>query len=42
MKNKFKIIVLIVMLFSLTGCTKYLKDENKQIIKNETTGQNYL
>ena len=40
MKNKFKIIVLIVMLFSLTGCTKYLKDENKQIIKNETTGQN--
>jgi YidC/Oxa1 family membrane protein insertase len=41
MKNKYlKIIVTFVFLFSLTGCTKYIKDENKQIIKNETTGQN--
>lgn len=41
MKNKvLKIIFMIIMVFSLTGCTKYLKDENKQVIKNEATGQN--
>ena len=39
--NKFiKITIMIVLLFSLTGCTKYMKDEKKQIIKNNTTGQN--
>jgi len=38
MKNK-KIIILILSIFLLTGCTKQLKDEEKQIIKNETTGQ---
>ena len=32
--NKFiKITIMIVLLFSLTGCTKYMKDEKKQIIK---------
>ncbi len=40
MKNKFlKIFALCIVVFSLTGCTKYLKD-GKKIVKNETTGQN--
>ena len=38
--NKFKLIIIFLMIFSLTGCTKYIKDENKQVIKNEITGQN--
>lgn len=41
MKNKtVKILIIFIMLFSLTGCTKYLKDENKKVIQNEKTGQN--
>lgn len=28
------------MVFSLTGCTKYLKDSDKKVVKNELTGQN--
>lgn len=41
MKNKIlKVSLIIIMLFSLTGCTKYMKDENKKIIQNEATGQN--
>lgn len=40
MKKKFlKIFALCIVVFSLTGCTKYLKD-GKQIVKNEETGQN--
>jgi len=35
-----KIIIMIVLLFSLTGCTKILKDENKKVVQNEETGQN--
>ena len=31
---------MIVLLFSLTGCTKILKDENKKVVQNEETGQN--
>ena len=38
MKNK-KLIILILSIFLLTGCTKTLKNEDKQIVKNETTGQ---
>lgn len=38
-KNILKISVILVMLFSLTGCTKYMKDEDKNVIKNPTTGQ---
>ena len=38
MKNK-KIIILLVMLLLVTGCTKQLKDENGKVVKNETTGQ---
>ncbi len=41
MKNKFvKILIVTFMIFSLTGCTKYLKDDNKKVVKNELTGQN--
>ena len=41
MKNKkIQIFLITILLFGMTGCTKYLKDENKQIIKNEETGQN--
>lgn len=38
MKNK-KILILILCLFMLTGCTKILKDSNKKPIKNSETGQ---
>ncbi len=38
-KNLKKIILLIMIVFSLTGCTKYLKDD-KKVVKNELTGQN--
>lgn len=39
-KNFTKIIIMILLVFSLTGCTKYLKDSDGKIIKNEITGQN--
>ena len=39
MKNNKRLILLIISIFMLTGCTKTLKDEEKQIVKNETTGQ---
>lgn len=40
MKNKKKkLILLVISIFLLTGCTKQLKNEEKQIVKNETTGQ---
>lgn len=40
MKNKKKkLILLLISIFMLTGCTKTLKDENNKIVKNETTGQ---
>lgn len=38
MKNK-KLIILLVVVLLLTGCTKQLKDENGKIVKNEETGQ---
>ena len=39
MKNKKKILLLVLSVFLLTGCTKTLKNDEKQIVKNETTGQ---
>ena len=42
MKQK-KIILMILLLFisiNTTGCTHWLKDENKKIVKEPTTGQN--
>ena len=38
MKSK-KLIILMISVLMLTGCTKTLKDEDKKIVKNETTGQ---
>ncbi len=31
---------MLLVVFSLTGCTKYLKDDRKKVIQNEQTGQN--
>lgn len=42
MKNKkktFKILLLIISLIMLTGCTKTLTDENNKAVKNEETGK---
>ena len=41
MKNskKFLIIILIIMVFSLTGCTKNLKNADGKVVTNEKTGQ---
>lgn len=38
MKNK-KIIMIILCIFMLTGCTKILKDSDKKVVKNPETGQ---
>ena len=38
MKNK-KIIMIILCIFMLTGCTKLLKDSEKKVVKNPETGQ---
>ena len=37
--KKRKIVMLLLCLFCLTGCTKMLKDEDNQVVKNEKTGQ---
>jgi len=37
--NKVKVLVLILCIFLLTGCTKILKDKDNKPIKNEETGQ---
>lgn len=37
---KKKILLLALILFVLTGCTTYLKDEEKNLIKYDQTGQN--
>ena len=40
MKNKSKkIIILILTIFLLTGCTKTLKDKNNKVVVNKNTGQ---
>ena len=38
-KSKAKIILLIVSLIMLTGCTKTLTDADKKVVKNEETGK---
>lgn len=38
-KNIKKIILLIISIFLLTGCTTYLKDDNNKNVSNEKTGQ---
>jgi YidC/Oxa1 family membrane protein insertase len=37
--NKFKILILIMLLLLTTGCTKTLTDKNNQAVKNEKTQQ---
>lgn len=37
--KKRKILVLLLCLFLLTGCTKMLKDKDNRVVKNEETGQ---
>ena len=37
--NKKKILILLMCIILLTGCTKTLKDKDNNIVKNETTGQ---
>ena len=40
MKEKYKkILLLILCIFLLTGCTKMLKDSDKKIVRNPATGQ---
>lgn len=39
MKNKFKILLVLLVLLSTTGCTKILKDENKKGVVNTNTNQ---
>jgi len=38
-KKILKVLVLIVLVISLTGCTQTLKDSDGKIVKNEETGQ---
>lgn len=38
-RNIFKVIILVMTVFCLTGCTKYLKNDEGKSVKNETTGQ---
>ena len=39
-KNRIKtIIVIMLLLLTMTGCTKTLTDSNKKPVKNELTGQ---
>ena len=39
MKNTKKILIILLCIFMLTGCTKFLKDSDKKPIKNTETGQ---
>ena len=39
MKNKWKILLILVLLLVTTGCTKVLTDENKKAVRNDITGQ---
>jgi len=38
-KNKKLVVILLALLVMLTGCTKYLSDDDKKRITNEVTGQ---
>ena len=40
MKKSKKIIILLIFVYLLTGCTKTLKDKDNKAVINETTGQN--
>ena len=38
-QTKKKILIIILCVFLLTGCTKQLQDKDKKVVKNEATGQ---
>ena len=38
--KKIRIVLIILLLIISTGCTKTLKDSNKNPVKNKLTGQN--
>lgn len=38
-QTKKKILIIILCVFLLTGCTKQLQDKDKRVVKNEVTGQ---
>jgi len=38
MKNYKKMLLLVIIIFALTGCTKMLKDSDNKIVRNEITG----
>ena len=38
--NVKKVLILLLLVFSLTGCTTYLKDKDGKTVQNELTGQN--
>lgn len=40
--KKIRLIFLFLILMSLTGCTKILKNEEKQVVQNTTTGQSLV
>lgn len=39
MKNRKKVLILLLLVFALTGCTTYLKDDKGKVIKYNETGQ---
>lgn len=39
MKKSFKVLLVVLSVFLLTGCTKQLVDENKKVVKYEETGK---
>lgn len=38
-QNTKKVLIILTCILLLTGCTKQLKDKNKNVVKNDTTGQ---
>ena len=40
MKKTIKVLVVVSLMLSLTGCTKYIKDDKGKIVQNVETGQN--
>jgi YidC/Oxa1 family membrane protein insertase len=41
-KKKILVVIVLLMTLSLTGCTQYVKDDKKKIVKEPTTGQNLV
>lgn len=41
-KKKILIVILLALTISLTGCTKYLKNDDGQVVRESTNGQNLV